>query len=166
MRFGDYTLVIYEEEADCFMFTKQYSFIAEGVYNMLFPDEKVICEIPIYSMPEAEFNRKWEKQKKKWIDESIGMGNSESRAREIINKCYYPQYLWKYNQIVGFVEIAISPRDVSFNVQKTLDKRFFIISKTKHFIQDLRTGGMHFPICKMSNEEILTEIEEYLLIVK
>lgn len=116
-------------------------------------------------MPEVEFNRKWEKQKK-WIDDSMGMGNSEKRAEEIIYRYYYPQYLWKYNQIVGFVEIAIGPRDVSFNVQKTLDKRLFIISKTKHFIEDLRTGGKHFPIGKMSNEEILTEIEEYLDILQ
>ena len=38
----------------------------------------------------------------------------------------------------------------------------FALSKTKHFIQDLRTSGMHFPIANMSNGEILFEIGSYL----
>lgn len=50
--------------------------------------------------------------------------NSEEWAKEIIHTCYYPQYVWKYNQIVGFVEIAVALRDISFNIYKTLDKKW------------------------------------------
>lgn len=92
----------------------------------------------------------------------MSLGNSEERAREIYSSYFHPEYIWKYNQIVGFVEIAIGPRDLSFNVQKTLDKRMIATSKTKHFIQDMRTSGMHFPILNMNNEEILSEIEIYI----
>lgn len=129
---------------------------------MLFQNEKIIYEIPIYSMPEEEFNRRRNKKKADQIVYSMSLGNSEERAREIYSTYWHPEYLWKYNQIVGFLEIAISPRDLSFNVQKTLDKKMYALSKTKHFIQDFRTGGMHFPIGNMNNEEILSEVESYI----
>lgn len=129
---------------------------------MPFPDEKIIYEIPIYSMPEKEFNRRKDKQKEAQIAYSMSLGNSKERAREIYSILWHPEYLWKYNQIVGFLEIAIGPRDVSFNVQKTLDKKIYAFSKTKHFIQSMRTGGMYFQIGNMSNEEILAEVECYI----
>lgn len=78
----------------------------------------------------------------------------------------YPRNVWKYNQIVGLVEIAISPRDISFNVQKTLDSRIQAVGKTKHYIQDMRTNGMHFPIGEMSNGELVDQIEEYLCAIQ
>ena len=37
---------------------------------MLFPNEKIIYEVPIYSMPEKEFKRRWDNWKKKWYDRS------------------------------------------------------------------------------------------------
>lgn len=91
---------------------------------MLFPSEKIIYEIPIYSMPEKEFKRRWDRWKKEWYKKSEQMGYSHERAEEVITNLISSQYsrtVWKYNQIVGFVEIAITPRDVVFNVQKTLD---------------------------------------------
>ncbi len=128
----------------------------------MFPNEKIVFEIPIYSMSEKEFNRRWDK-KKKFLTEYFMEcgGNGEERA-EIIYTGYYPQYVWKYNQIVGFVEIAVAPRDISFNIYKTLDKKMVAVSKTKHFIQNLFSNGKHFPIGKKTNEEIVREIDSWL----
>lgn len=28
----------------------------------MFPNERIVLEIPIYSMPEKEFNRRWDKR--------------------------------------------------------------------------------------------------------
>lgn len=131
---------------------------------MVFPNEKIIYEIPIYSMPEKEFNQRWGKEKTSLIERSISMGKSAEKASEMIYNLYYPQYVWKYNQIVGFVEISISMKDVSLNIHRTLDKRMVAVSKTKHFIQELTP--IHFPIKKMNNEELLTKIEEYLNIIQ
>lgn len=129
----------------------------------MFPKERVVFEIPIYSMPEKEFNRRWDKRKKFLTEYFMEYGeNSEERAKEIIFTGYYPQYIWKYNQIVGFIEIAVAPRDISFNVQRTLDKKMVAVSKTKHFIQNLYSDGKHFPIGKKTNEEIVGEIDRWL----
>ena len=132
---------------------------------MHFPNEKIICEIPIYSMPKKEFERRWDKWKDNLYERSEQMGHSAEETEEVVNSIMvtqYPRNVWKYNQIVGFVEIAINPRDISFNVQKTLDKRIQAVGKTKHYIQDMMTNGMHFPISKLTNSEIVSEIDTYL----
>lgn len=132
---------------------------------MHFPDEKIIYTIPIYSMPKKEFKRRWDKWKNDWRERSQQMEHSEEETEEIINSIMnmrYPQNVWEYNQIVGFVEIAISRRDVSLNVQKTLDTRIRAVGKVKHYIQDMMTNDMHFPIGNMINSEIVMEIDEYL----
>lgn len=129
----------------------------------MFPNEKIVFEIPIYSMSEKEFSRRWDKKKKFLAEYFMEYGeNSEERTNEIIHTCYYPQYVWKYNQIVGFVEIAVAPRDISFNIQRTLDKKMVAVSKTKHFIQNLHSISKHFAIGKKSNEEIVREIDSWL----
>lgn len=132
---------------------------------MMFPNEKIIFEVPIYSMPQELFHEKWDKWKQDWYIRAEEMGYNPERVKEtvkIIMEGKYPGNVWKYNQIVGYVEIKISPRDVVFNVQKTLDTRLRAISKTKHFIQDMYTNGMHFPIGDMCNEELVSEIDSYL----
>ena len=121
---------------------------------MLFPNEKIIYEVPIYSMPEKEFKRRWDNWKKKWYDRSEQLGYTPERTEEtvrMIMETQYPRNVWKYNQIVGFVEIAVSSRDISFNVQKTLDSRIQAVGKTKHYIQDM-----------MPNEELVIKIDEPL----
>ncbi len=91
--------------------------------------------------------------------------HSEEETKEIVKSIMsnqYPRNVWKYNQIVGFVEICISNRDIVFNVQRTLDTRIQAVGKTKHYIQDMMTNGMHFPIEKLTNSEIVSEIDTYL----
>ena len=128
---------------------------------MLFPNEKIIYEVPIYSMPEKEFKRRCDNWKKKWYDRSEQLGYTPERTEEtvrMIMETQYPRNVWKYNQIVGFVEIAVSLRDISFNVQKTLDSRIQAVGKTKHYIQDMMTShkSRHFA------DSLVIKIDEHL----
>lgn len=132
---------------------------------MHFPNEKIVYEIPIYSMTKNEFKRRWDNWEKKWYERSEQMGHTTEETEEVVNSIMatqYPRNVWKYNQIVGFVEIAVNHRDVSFNVQKTLDTRIQAVGKTKHYIQDMMTNGMYFMIGNMTNDRIIVEIDEYL----
>lgn len=132
---------------------------------MHFSNEKLIYQIPIYSMPKKEFEHRWDKWKNKWYKRSRQMGNSIEEADQVITnvmQLQYPRNVWEYNQIVGFVEIFINSTDIVFNIQKTLDTRIRAVGKTKHYIQNMKTNGMHFPITNMANEEIVTEIDSYL----
>lgn len=132
---------------------------------MHFPNEKTIFEIPIYSMTEKEFKHRWDKWENDLRERSDQANHSEEETEEIVKSIMsnqYPRNVWKYNQIVGFVEISISNRDIAFNVQRTLDTRIQAVGKTKHYIQDMMTNGMHFPIEKLTNSEIVSEIDTYL----
>lgn len=51
---------------------------------MLRPDEKMIYEIPIYSMLPKEFERRWNKWKNGWYEQSIEMGHSAESAEETV----------------------------------------------------------------------------------
>lgn len=135
------------------------------IKNMLFPNEKIIYEIPIYSMPEKEFQRRWNKWKNDWNSKLELRGYTEEEIRktvDLIIQRQYPKDIWKYNQIVGFVEIALGTGDISFNVQKTLDSRINARGKKKHYIQDMMTNGMHFDIENLTNKEIVGKIDQYL----
>ena len=56
----------------------------------------------------------------------------------------------------------MSTRDITFNVQKTLDTGIHAVGKKKHYIQDMMTNGLHFRFRNMTNEEIVAEIDAYL----
>ena len=133
---------------------------------MLFPNEKILFIIPIYLMPKNIFEEKWKKWKSKWCEMMKKRVKSQEEIDEtmdLIMTDQYPRNIWKYNQIVGFIEVAITSRDIVFNECRTLDKRIRVFSNKKHFIQDLHTNGKHFPIGKLENEEIVRNIDEYIL---
>lgn len=56
----------------------------------------------------------------------------------------------------------MSTRDITFNVQKTLDTGIHAVGKKKHYIQDMMTNGLHFRFRNMTNEEIVAEIDACL----
>ena len=90
---------------------------------MLRSDEKMIYEIPIYSMPQKEFERRWDKWKNGWYEQSIKMGHSVENAEKTVGMIMegrYPENIWKYNQIVGFVEISMSTRACLKNILNCL----------------------------------------------
>ena len=61
-------------------------------------NEIKIIEIPIYSMKEKIIDKKW----KEFFDNNFG----ENENYNDIKQCYFPQYVWKYNQIIGYLEVT------------------------------------------------------------
>ncbi len=67
----------------------------------MFLNERIVFEIPIYSMSEKEFNRRWDKRKKFLTEYFMECGgNSEEQAKEIIFTCHYPAGTAKHNVFV------------------------------------------------------------------
>ena len=70
---------------------------------MHFPNEKIIFELPIYSMSKEEFKRRWDNCEKKTYEKLVLMENPAEKAKEIVKeiiKMRYPQNVWKYNHKV------------------------------------------------------------------
>lgn len=125
-------------------------------------ERKTLFEIPIYSMSEKEFNKRWKKRKDFLYDMFINGGHSEDNARLYVSDSCFPECVWKYNQIVGFIRISVSKHDVWFDIYRSLDDIYYAKSKYKHFIQDIHANGTHFYVSNPTDEYIKQNIREWL----
>ena len=71
-------------------------------------NEVTLFEIPIYSMEEKEFNRRWDKEIKKYI-------YTNEQYNQIRNT-FFPKNLWKYNQIIGYIVINLVKYDYGIDI--------------------------------------------------
>lgn len=125
-------------------------------------EKKTLFEIPIYSMSEKEFNKRWKKRKDFLYDMFIKGGHSEENARLYVSDSCFPKCVWKYNQIIGFIRVSISKHDVWFDIYRSLDNIYYADSKYKHFIQDIHANETHFYVSNPTNENIKQNIREWL----
>ena len=110
-----------------------------------------IIEIPIYSMKEKTFETKWNNFFNKNYKNNPNFND--------IKNCYFPQFVWKYNQIIGYLEITYYNNTIWFDEYFTMDDKIYAKSKSKHFITNMQLNGYHFWIKdKMKNEDIINEI--------
>ncbi len=106
-------------------------------------------------MSKSKFDEKWEK-----INDTRQLnfsGFTGQTKKEYIYSLDYPRYIWKYNQIVGYIVISVSTHDVWFELFLSLDKRFYADSKTKHFIQNTFANGLHFHVVSTDSDEVIHE---------
>lgn len=117
--------------------------------------KKKIIEIPIYSMKENIFENKW-----KYFFEKNFRDNPKYQD---IKNGYYPQYVWKYNQIIGYLEITYFNNTIWFDEYCVMDEKIYAKSNKKHFIINMELNGYHFFIDKnMDNQKIIKEILFYI----
>lgn len=128
--------------------------------------EKLLFEIPVYSMSEGVFSRRWEKVKTKMQEQFVSAGHTETEAKDFVNRYTFPQCVWRYNQIVGYIRISVTSTDVVFTLFKSLDKRYGFRDAKKHFVQDINMNGTHFYAAGMSDVEIIEQIRVWLKEIK
>ncbi len=128
--------------------------------------EKILFEIPIYSMPQNVFDNKWEKFKQREIEKYLKINSELGDYEYWLNKIYFTVSVWKYNQIVGYIQILIKNKDIIFELFMTEDKSIHYNAKSKHFIVYLPTIGLHFFTDDKDDKEIKLEINKYLTMIK
>lgn len=124
--------------------------------------EKVLFEIPIYSTSKENFDKKWDKVKEQTYEDFISHGHTEESAKKYSRSLYFPQSIWKYNHIVGYITIVVTENDFIFETYRCADTRYYFNTKTKHFIQYSPINGMHFYTGSKSDDEIEKEILSFL----
>lgn len=125
-------------------------------------EKKTLFEIPIYAMSKKEFTKRWDKQRKKMYNDFISFGHTDESARQGISLCCFPRSVWEYNQIIGFIKISVSRRDVWFDIYRSLDKIYYADSKNKHFIRYTPTNDTHFYVSNFIDEQIKQNIRKQL----
>lgn len=120
-------------------------------------NNKIIFSIPIYAMSPDELNRKY--------NEKINALNREFPNmvdQRIIDYNTFPQRIWQYNHIVGYIEISAKLRDVYFNVYlPPKNKKYYWLSNQKVFLALEIPDNPHFIVFgDDSNDEIINKIYE------
>jgi hypothetical protein len=126
-----------------------------------------VFEIPIYICSQKKYNEYCESEKKKWCQNILG--DSQFNQKECEDK--YDQYLkwkgwhsWRYNFIIGFIQVNISKRlekikvdgILYFTTKKvSLKSRHVSISSDPEPIFEIEDSPKHSPT-------ILTAIEKEL----
>lgn len=121
----------------------------------------IILEIPIYSMSEDKFNKKWEKD----IKNAVSQINEDNKIsfEQYYKNGYVDQRQWIYNQIIGFLVIKYKNNSIWFDEYLTNDKVIRIKSNTKHYINNCRLSGFHFYVSNnMDNDTIKGDIIKWI----
>lgn len=117
-------------------------------------EEKTLFEIPIYSMSEGKFNVRWRKKRKQLFDKFMSSGHTKESALQGVDHCYYPQWLWRYNQIIGYIKVSVTRLDVLLDLYCIMCDRLYVDSSKKQYIVDWYPNGTHFNVVGKTNDEI------------
>lgn len=122
-----------------------------------------LFDIPIYSMPEKEFDRRWRKAKEKLRNQILSAGYpNDIRVERLIKHISFPRDVWRYNQIIGCIRLSITKQDVLFEIWLTNNERYHADSRIKKFLAYNPTLGTHFYVEDKTDEEIKKEIDRFL----
>lgn len=123
--------------------------------------ELKMFEIPIYSMAEEEYKKRCYKYINNYASKT-SPDNYES-FYSYLEKSYYKNRPWKYNQIVGYIIISFKDNSIWFDEYCTLDKRIRATANSKHIIRNMMLSGHHFYLKNnMGNIEIRNEIIKWI----
>jgi hypothetical protein len=75
-----------------------------------------IAEIPIYGTDYVTFHQKWERHIQSSVDEWVAAGWEKSDAEATYRRLVFPQSVWQYAQVIGFITISIPVTDVTFEI--------------------------------------------------
>ncbi len=116
----------------------------------------VLFDIPIYHITESLFDRKIDLVLKKY-KEALSIFPGQGLTLKDLG--YYD---WKYNAIIGYVEIEYSNGDINFSIYLCNKKRYVFNSNKKNILSYHYTVGLHFYAKDLNNSEIKSKIISYL----
>lgn len=102
-----------------------------------------LFEIPIYSFGKSVLIQKVRQFSIQYYHKYKDYGD------ETVKRCYnaetYPQRLWDYNHIVGYIQIALDQDDISFEIflPETSVSRYNWKSKRKIFLYNINATGLY-----------------------
>ena len=141
----------------------------------MLPGEGVpLFEIPIYLMDETDYRIKWQEKHYKhaiefvYGDTLLAQLKSFLRSRGISKVINRHKELWKFNQIVGYIVVAVCNNDIEFNLylptngDKIRDRISYNRSSMLYF-ERVVPSGYHFNYEQCKSEfEIKERIKEFV----
>lgn len=125
-----------------------------------------LFEIPIYLYSEKDYNERWEAKHRR---ESIVKANIASngkpivsflmefiRFRNISRSHYRTKSIWKYNQIIGYIVVAVNGSDIEFNIYHHNNKKTPFNHKML-FIEESHSSYFHYNFQNLKSQNGLKD---------
>ena len=102
-----------------------------------------LFEIPVYALSKEVLAERVENRIRSFRDRYPDFDFSKNK--QILDLDMYPQRLWHYNHIIGYIAIVKTAQDISINWYSSVPsiKRYHWYSRHKHFIQNTYLNGYH-----------------------
>ena len=125
----------------------------------------VLFSIPIYAISKKNLAKKAKRKMEKYM-EKYNVLYDEQKSELVEKHLTFPYRVWKYNHIVGYIEISAFFNDVYFNTYLPYTRkkhRYHWDTKKKTFVLLEILDAPHFPIFDdESNDEIFKKIRNRL----
>lgn len=130
--------------------------------------EMLLCDIPIYGISKEKFDKRLNKKRQDYYEWILGNNaeKDEEKCKEWSRNYIVPYAIWKYNQMVGFVEILIQNYGVKFNIYMTEEKRHMCFSGVKKYYKNIYANGLSFHVGNKTNEEIRKIMLKYIDVIE
>ena len=129
-------------------------------------EDNVIFSIPIYALNSDQLQKRVDAFISSLDSKYPPLKNMESSYKEsVIETATVPYRFWKYNHIVGFIEISAKLNDIYFNLYLPHAelKKYYWHSEKKVLLENVGHDCKHFRVFDdESNTEIITKIREHL----
>ena len=87
---------------------------------------KRIFEMPIYSISQEKFYKKWNIRNEKECSEWTNAGWPYNEAKSEIARLAFPKTIWKYAQIIGYLVVDITKSDICFRERAQLQMLIYM----------------------------------------
>lgn len=124
-------------------------------------DDFVLCDIPIYSESKDRFFNKFLHKRVVREKELKTKNYDDDLIRIILDKEFTTYSIWKYNQMIGFIEVVIyKNKDIELKLYMSDQKKHLWNSQHKYYMKYIQILGMHNYTEGKSNNEIKEDILE------
>lgn len=125
-----------------------------------------LFEIPVYAFSKEMLERRVEQTRQKIISENANRNLSEHHLNQILALATFPQCLWEYNHIIGYIVVSKCGYDIVLDWYASLPsiQKYYWTSKKKHCLQNVHLNGYHFYTGNMINGDQLRERMKELII--
>ena len=124
-------------------------------------NKKWLCDIPIYAMSEHRYNDKLNRLREKYFRLN-NSGSIDEYSKSIANQNTRPYSIWKYNEMVGFIEIYVDGFDIIFDYYLADFERYNCFSSKKKHIMLYQPGYDHLFTDGKTNDEIINDLKDSL----
>lgn len=131
-------------------------------------EETVILSLPIYSCSEKVFYNDYQKYLKRKASDAIRIyaefNKTEEEAIKATEHFYWKKRIWKYNQIIGYLQIFLLGNSLAFSRYLPEEKNIMRFSNKKKYVYKLPVSGMYVQLTG-TNEKIANELLKTIKII-